>query len=125
MLLYHFTTVLYLRPNRTPGEVKVAELPPLSRGDDQGLAALKGGPLVWLTADATSAIPAQGNCVRIGIMLPRSDRKLQQWVPYAKKAYGSKFVDIIDQSAQTLGLSGAETNRRLSHWWFYRGEIPS
>jgi len=86
MLFYHLTAVFYLTPNGTPGNVEVAKLPPLSRGDDQGLAALKGGPLVWLTTDAASAIPAPGYCVRIRIMLPRSDRKLQQRAPYAKRA---------------------------------------
>jgi len=78
--------------------------------------------LVWLTTDRNSAIPTDDNCARIGLILPRRDRRLQQFIPWAKK--NLDLEQAVARVVATSGLRKAETERRLSHWWFYRGEIP-
>jgi hypothetical protein len=121
VLLYHFTTVWFLRPDGTPGP---GIIPPEGliggKGVGQGGEILKTEG-VWLTADPVPGQAAHGNCVRITVKIPTTDRKL---VRYRRCA--PVFEDLLRRDHgwdhPTIGVEEAITRVRRD-WWLYFGAI--
>ncbi len=55
--------------------------------------------------------------VRIDVRIPMSDRRLQKWVPWARKRLDPAFFDMMVRGGGG-GMASAKT------WWLYWGVIP-
>lgn len=125
MLLYHFTTIDFISPDRTPGEV---ELRALSIGE----VPLRDGSAanaVWLTTDPEVQLRAnldgpQG-LFRIKLRVPSSDRKLKHWHKWARREYGNDFFERFFADLSVRHNVSADVARRKTRaWWMYWGIIP-
>jgi hypothetical protein len=74
MILYHYTTLYYLKPDLKPGEVDAADLPPLEPRCHEPFEAA-----VWLTDERDSTVPDVGICFRIKLVIPNRDSRLHRF----------------------------------------------
>jgi hypothetical protein len=127
VILYHFTTISYLRPDMTPGEVEVGDLPPLDRGE----VLLPSGTTtnaVWLTTDSEPGADGRSNCVRIKLKLASTDRRLIHYRKWAERSFGAdRFCTVTENAARSnphVSFSVKEWRRRVEGWWLYFAPIP-
>lgn len=119
MLLYHFTSIAYLRPDMTPGPGA-----PRPEGLTLGRVQMSLGPepeignAQWLTTDPDAGAVG-GTCVRLTVRIPSSDPRLVRWHRWARRQYGP------DGLAQVLGKVPPDAAGRVARsWWLYWGAIP-
>jgi hypothetical protein len=128
MILYHFTTVSFLRPDGTPGVVDIDEHTLEPRGSD-GLPTV-----VWLTTDPNPGGPDRENTngggwqyARIKLMIPGTDWKLHRWSKWRLRHFGPEACIGMDERTDELcrGIcTAAEWRHKTQAWWIYFGSIP-
>lgn len=74
LILYHYTTLGYIKPDGKPGIVTAAGLQPLEPREDDPFP-----PLIWLTSERDSLIASPGDWFyRIEMVIPTTDRALRR-----------------------------------------------
>jgi hypothetical protein len=130
-MLYHFTT---LPAVFRAGEPMTARLLNLGEQWPDGITPTGDAfpymrPAVWLTSDPEPgyATGEPGNCVRISVKIPATDRRL---VPYR-----TALPEIVDKANRETGkqvtlqqfaedLPRDFLQKAFAAWWLYYGQVP-
>lgn len=129
MRLYHYTSLghlpLILASSLARGDVPVG---PRGEGSERGVwfttdpepsgHGLADGEMVTvhLPGEAPRQVPTvDKRAVRITVVIPSSDRRLQRWLPWTRKRLGADAVE-------RLVVAGGG-NRKAETWFVYLGQV--